>query len=312
MSSTVHKTVDKTIKQPPKKLVICVLIIIQTLFGINFASSKVVLKTLDPFVWSNLRFFIAGILMLLCTLVLRRPHPKFTREFFLPLFPLSLLGMSLGQGLFLFGLKLTSSVNTAIITSTIPLITMIIVIFRRQEQLTRNKLIGFIISFIGVLFIRDLSSASFSLETIMGDLLVLCGAICFALYLSYGKKYLMSFDNMWVTTYMFLLAGIEMFIVNLLRGNSVDFISIFAEDLPFNFFACAVYTIIGATLLTYFLNNWALKRAASGNVALFIYLQPVIAGIIGYTFLGEEVSIRMLTCSVLIVIGVIISLKRKT
>jgi drug/metabolite transporter (DMT)-like permease len=296
------------LKKPSKVLIFGVLVLIQVLFGINFGTSKIVLISLDPFVWSNLRFLIAGLIMLSLTLALKRPHPKFSREFFLPMIPLSLLGMSLGQGLFLFGLKLTSSVNTAIITSTIPLMVMVVVVVRKQEDITINKAIGFLVSFLGVVFIKDLSAATFSFNTIAGDLLVLSGALCFALYLSYGKKFLMSFDNMWVTSYMFLISSVMMLILNIIRGSELDF----SQDFGQEFFICSSYTIVGATLLTYFLNNWALKRAASGNVALFIYLQPIVAGFIGYFFLGEEVSIRMIICSLLIVIGVVISLKNKS
>ena len=293
--------------KPSKLIVYSILILIQLLFGINFATSKVVVGVLDPFVWSNIRFLIAGVIMLSITLILKRPHPKRNTEFFLPLVPLSLLGMALGQGLFLFGLKLTSSVNTAIITSTIPLITMIIVVLRGQEKLTLSKCIGFVVAFLGVFFIKDLAGVNFTIDTVKGDLLVLSGALCFALYLSYGKKYLMSFDNMWVTSYMFLISAAMMFIINIIMGNSFDLNQSFSAD----FILCGSYTIIGATLLTYFLNNWALRRAASGNVALFIYLQPVVAGVIGYLFLDEIITTRMIICSILIIFGVLITLKKR-
>lgn len=290
--------------QSNKGLVYIVLFVIQLFFGINYSTSKIIVGKVDPFIWSNIRFFLAGILMLLITIALRRPHPKVSKEFFLPIFPLALLGMALGQGLFLFGLRLTTSVNTAILTSTIPILTVIIVVFRRQERLTLNKTVGIILSFLGVLFIRDLSGMNFGSETFMGDILVFCGALCFALYLSFGKKYLMKFDNMWVTTYMFLVASFLMFIYNIPRFD----LFVLPKETTSAFWLSATYTIIGATLITYFLNNWALKRAASGSVALFIYLQPVVAGIIGYVFLNEEITLRMGLCSGLILLGVIVTL----
>ena len=77
------------------KIVYVVLITIQVLFGVNFASSKVVVEVLDPVIWSNIRFFIAGIAMLFITMLLKRPHPKLNREFLLPIIPLSLFGMRL-------------------------------------------------------------------------------------------------------------------------------------------------------------------------------------------------------------------------
>jgi len=292
------------VKHSNKGLVYIVLFVIQLFFGINYSTSKIIVGKIDPFIWSNIRFFIAGIVMLLITLLVRRPHPKFSKEFFLPIVPLAIFGMALGQGLFLFGLRLTTSVNTAILTSTIPILTVIIVVLRGQEKLTINKVIGIILSFLGVLFIRDLSDMSFGSENFIGDTLVFCGALCFALYLSFGKTYLMKYDNMWVTTYMFLIASLLMFIYNIPRYE----LFIIPEHTTPAFWWSGAYTIIGATLITYFLNNWALKRAASGSVALFIYLQPVVAGIIGYLFLDEQITSRMALCSGLILIGVIVTL----
>lgn len=289
--------------QSSQAVVYSALILIQVLFGINFSTSKVIVGQLDPFIWSNLRFLIAGVLMLLLTLATKRPHPEMTKSFCVPLIPLSLLGMALGQGLFLIGLKHTTSVNTAIITTSIPILTLLVVVLRKQESITINKLIGFFLAFCGVIFIRDLSQVSFGADTFFGDLMVFLGAFCFALYLSYGKKFLLLHDNLWVTTWMFIISGIFMTIINI--PKFYDFQMPVMNSV---FIGSAVFTIIGATLVTYFLNNWALKRAPSGNVALFIYLQPVIAGIIGWYFLDEKITVRMFICSLLIMSGLLFSI----
>lgn len=284
-------------------IIYAALILIQVLFGINYSTSKVIVGKLDPFIWSNARFLIAGIIMLLFTLATRRPHPKLTKAFLLPIVPLSLVGMALGQGLFLLGLKHTTSVNTAIITTSIPILTLLIVVLRRQESITINKLVGFFLAFAGVVFIRDLSQVSFGAETFIGDIMVFLGAFCFALYLSYGKKFLLGYDNLWVTTWMFMISGIFMTIINIPK-----FSSFVMPQMNSVFIGSACFTIIGATLITYFLNNWALKKAPSGNVALFIYLQPVLAGIIGWYFLDEAITMRMIVCSILIMSGLIFSI----
>jgi drug/metabolite transporter (DMT)-like permease len=262
---------------------------------------------MDPILWSNVRFFLAGIGMLIVTLLMRRKHPPLTKEFFLPLVPLSLLGMALGQGLFLFGLKKTTSINTAILTSTIPILTMLIVIMRRQEAININKLLGLSLAFVGVIIIRDISSFQLSNETFIGDMMVFLGALCFALYLCYAKKFLQQFDNFWLTTWMFLISGILMLIFNAKAWTEFE-----APYMDSLFITSALYSIIGATLLTYLLNNWVLKKASSANVALFIYLQPVVAGVIGFLFLDESVTLRMCFSSLLILSGMYVSLSRKT
>lgn len=285
------------------KLVYLALITIQILFGINFSTSKVIVEQMDPVIWSNIRFFLAGIGMLIITLVAKRPHPKIDKEFLMPIVPLSMFGMALGQGLFLYGLKYTTSVNTAIITTCIPILTLLIVVLRKQESLTVFKAIGFTMAFGGVIFIRDFENFQLSSNTFIGDVMVFLGALCFAVYLSYGKKFLIKYDNLWITTWMFLISGIVMTIWNIPKWPTFTL-----PNMTTLFVSSAAYTIIGATLITYFLNNWALKRAPSGNVALFIYLQPIVAGIIGWYFLDEIITLRTLFSSALIMSGLAISI----
>lgn len=285
------------------KLVYLALISIQILFGINFSTSKVIVQQMDPVIWSNIRFFLAGIGMLFITLILRRPHPKVDKEFLIPIIPLSMFGMALGQGLFLYGLKYTTSVNTAIITTCIPILTLLIVVLRKQESLTVFKAIGFTLAFGGVILIRDFENFELSSNTFLGDLMVFLGAMCFAIYLSFGKKFLIKYDNLWITTWMFLISGIVMTIWNIPKWPSFT-----PPEMSTLFISSATYTIIGATLITYFLNNWALRRAPSGNVALFIYLQPIIAGLIGWYFLNESITLRTISSSMMIMGGLAISI----
>lgn len=287
--------------------IVIILVLVQVLFGINFSTSKIIVLKLDPILWSNIRFLVAGIILLFITLITGRKHPKVNKGFILNLFILSLLGMALGQGLFLFGLKYTSSVNTAIITTTIPLLTLFIVVIRKQEELTWHKLIGIILGFLGVVFIRDLTQIDFGGDSLRGDLLVFLGAICFAMYLSYGKEFLRKNDNLWVTSYMFIISGIMMCFINIPK-----IINFKMPQPDFLFVGCVVYTIIGATLLTYYLNNLVLKFASSAQVALFIYLQPLIAGLFGWYFLEEEITLRTFVCFMLILSGVIVSLMGKS
>jgi len=282
-----------------------VLIFIQVLFGINFSASKVIVDKMDPFLWSNIRFLLAGLGMFVLSIVFRKKHPPITKDFLLQVFPLSILGMALGQGLFLFGLRYTSSINSAILITMIPILTLLIVVLRKQEQLTGNKLIGILLAFFGVIFMRDLSGLSFGSQTLWGDLLVFAGALCFAMYLSYGKKFFMTYDNFWSTTWMFIISGLCMSLFNIDKLGAIDL-----SEFSTTFYSCAGFSIFGATLLTYLLNNWSLKNVSSGSVALFIYLQPLVAGFIGYIFLNEAITTKMVVCGALIFIGVFVSIKK--
>ncbi|MCT4641540.1 MAG: DMT family transporter [Bacteriovoracaceae bacterium] len=284
-------------------MVIFSLILVQVLFGINFSTNKVMVQTFDPLVWSNIRFFIAAIVMGGLSVFLKREKPPLNKQFILPCIAFSFLAMSIGQVLFLYGLKYTSSINTAILTSTIPLLTIFVVVLRKEEKASFRKVLGLLLGFAGVLVIKDLSKVSFSSNSFIGDLLVFISALSFALYLSFAKKFLKSYDSMWITSWMLFFSSIFLTIINFNKWMAfelplIDYKIIFSGS----------YTIIGATVITYFLSNWALKKASSSNVALFIYLQPVVAGIIGFLFLGESITTRMFISFILIFSGLAINI----
>jgi drug/metabolite transporter (DMT)-like permease len=62
------------------------------------------------------------------------------------------------------------------------------------------------------------------------------------------------------------------------------------------------------TLLTYFLNNWALAYAQPSQVAIAIYIQPVVAAAFAYFWLGTEITWRTVFSSLLIFLGLFLAI----
>jgi drug/metabolite transporter (DMT)-like permease len=288
-----------------KKVFLC-LISIQILFGINFSASKLLVAKLPPIVWANVRFLTAGLILLAFNLISRRKHPLIDKSFLIQVIPLSLLGMGLGQSLFLFGISKTTSTNTAIITSSIPILTTLIVLLKGDEKFSPIRMTGIMITLFGVFLIRGINIAEFQFDSIIGDLLVFLGALAFALFLVFGKSFVSKYDNLWITTWFFMLSGIFMIPLSWQKWSVIQ-----NFQMDSTFIGLAAYSIIGATIITYFLNNWVLKRIESSKVALFIYLQPVVAAFIGISFLGEQITIMMVASISLIILGMIINLKYK-
>ena len=69
----------------------------------------------------------------------------------LMLFFASLLGIVCNQGCFTFGLSLTSPVDASIMTTTMPIVTMILAALFLKEPVTPKKVIGIFLGSIGAL-----------------------------------------------------------------------------------------------------------------------------------------------------------------
>jgi drug/metabolite transporter (DMT)-like permease len=72
-----------------------------------------------------------------------------------------------------------------------------------------------------------------------------------------------------------------------------------------------LYIIVFPTAGAYFLNGWALARVSPSTVAVYIYLQPLIAFAAAPFVLGESLSYHTVIASLLIFAGVLVVTRRK-
>ena len=81
--------------------------------------------------------------------------------------------------------------------------------------------------------------------------------------------------------------------------------------IPWQVWAEVAYIILLPTAITYYLNAWALARVAPSTVAVYIYLQPLIAFVVAPIVLGEAPGARALISSLLIFGGVFMVTRRR-
>lgn len=281
------------------------LVTVQLLFGINYVVSKDVVAAFPPLVWASARIIIASTLMLLMAVAMRRKHPVPDRHFFVPLIGYALLATVINQTCFLVGIKHTTSTNSAILNSLIPVFTLLIVVLRGQEILSRRMALGFVSALVGVLVLRRIEDFSLSNETFYGDLLTIINSLSYATFLALSKKFYEKHDPIWTTVWLFMYGSVGITIIAI-----PDWLTFTMPAMNTTLWAEAAFTIIGATLFTYFLNNWALAWAKSSHVAIFIYLQPVITSIIAWSWRGEQATWRSILSTMLIFMGLLMAISK--
>lgn len=292
-------------REPAHILVIAALIAVQLLFGVNYVVSKLVVGAFPPLLWASFRIIIASSIMLAVALATKRPHPSGGRKYFGPMVIFALLGTIINQSSFLVGLRYTTSTNSAVLNTLIPVFTLLIVTLRGQEPLTTRRALGFVSAFAGVLVIRKVEELSFSNKTVIGDLLTMLNCLSYGFFLSYAKTFLERNDRVWTTTWLFIYGSVGLTLMAM-----PDWLSFRMPELTPLLIGCMVFAIIGGTLLTYFLNMWALAYTRSSSVAIFIYMQPIVTAALAWAWHGEQITLRTALSSVLIFIGMLLALSR--
>jgi drug/metabolite transporter (DMT)-like permease len=278
---------------------------IQVLFGINFVTAKIVVGALPPLLWASLRIIIAAIVMVAACIFMRRKHPSGGRKFFIALIPFALLGAVINQGALLLGLHYTTATNSAVISTLIPIFTLAIVTLRGQEAFTQRRAVGFTLALAGVLILRKIEQLSLSDQTLIGDALVVISCLSTALFFSYGKVFSQTHDRFWTTAWMFIYGSLGLTLLAL-----PDYLHFQWPALSTTVLGCMIFTVLGGTLLTYFLTVWTLAQAPPSSVALFTYVQPVVTAALAWAWLGQAPTARTLFSSVLIFAGMLVALSK--
>src|SRR5690348_6548861 len=159
------------------------------LMGSSYPVAKDVLAVMSPLLYSSSRYLIAG-LFLLAALAVRRQPLGLPRRDWLPLMLLSLLGVTVFQACWGYGIAHTSpSVGSIIMTTT----TTFAAIFAWMQgrRLSALGWTGIAVAFTGVLLVvnNSLSRFTIAVDNLQGAAFWLIAAFCWALYVDRSVTY---------------------------------------------------------------------------------------------------------------------------
>jgi len=214
--------------------------------------------------------------------------------------PLGLLGITANQILFVEGLKRTTASHSAILVALVPVHVLILSALAGLEQITHRKAIGVAIAFAGVVLVASEKGLSLSGGTLAGDLLTLCGGLAFAGYTVAGRPVLRDLGPMRTTALSFMSGGAGILVFGLPAALHQDWGSVSATA-----FAGLAYVVVVATIVAYLLYYFAVDRLDPSKVAVFTYLQPLIAAAIAFAVRGEPITARLVGGGALILAGVV-------
>jgi drug/metabolite transporter (DMT)-like permease len=275
---------------------------VQVLFGLNFVASKFVVGVIAPAQFASWRFFLSGIFLLFIQRI-RGKDLSIPKSSWKELALLAFFGFSVSQALFLWGLSKTTAINTALISTTIPVFVFLVNRIRKIGTWDRSKVFGFLLCFVGVLALQNVENFKVLSDGLIGDLLVLSACFFLGWGISYSKTVFSKLPATAGSAHLFWVAGILLMPYSFLVDGIPQ-----VHTVGENFWMAFSYSVLGATCLTYFLNNWLLGRMESDIVGLFIFLQPIVASIFGILVLNEVLSLRMGVSFVIVILGVLLVL----
>jgi drug/metabolite transporter (DMT)-like permease len=284
------------------------LLAVQVIFGTWPVAGKIALRALPSTGLVALR--VAG--AALAFLLLRRMTGRLevpSRPDLWRLALYSLLGVVLNQFLFVKGLALSTVVNAALLGTAIPVFTLLVGAALGRERLTARSTLGTAVAASGVIYLVDPLRADFTGGMAAGNLLLVLNTAAYGAYLALSQDVFRRYGSLTALTWVFALgslAAVPLGGFNLARAPLSE-----AGTLVW---LTVVYIVLVPTVGAYYLNAWALERTPPSTVAVYTYLQPLVAFAAAPLLLGPEEGPRAGTwaAAALIFTGVaVVTLRRR-
>lgn len=262
------------------------------------------LRSIPPMPWAMIRVVCAAVFLLVIAWALGRPFPKRPADLGrLALF--SIFGVVVNQICFVEGLARTTPSHSALVNTTIPVGTLLVAWLLGRETLDAKKIAALTVSLAGVLCLILPGVSASSGGSLLGDLLTIVNALSYALFLVLAKPVLSRTDPLAATALLLGFGAIVIVVVGIPAWGGFD-----VSTLTPQAWAIAAFIIVFATAGAYLGNSWALARADSSFVALFIYLQPLIAVAMSAALRAQPPGWRELLGGALIFLGVYLAVPR--
>ncbi|MBI4194869.1 MAG: DMT family transporter [Betaproteobacteria bacterium] len=254
------------------------------MWGSAFMFIKIAVVTVPPATVAAGRLMI-GALILVAVVYARGLHLPPPGRAWIPLAALAVVGNAVPFYLIAWGQKTIDSALAGILIAVMPLATLVLAhYFVHGEKTTRNRLIGFVLGFIGIVILMGpaaLSGVAGSAGEIVAQLAVLSGALCYAANSVLARRTVKG--NVLVSS-----AGV------LLLASVVALPFALILDRPwtlapgFSSAAAVIWLGVGATAIPTLCYFALIGSAGPTFMSLVNYLSPCVALALGVAIHGEE------------------------
>ena len=207
--------------------------------------------------------------------------------------------MIINQLLYVKGLSLTTAINATLLSTTIPVFTLAVSIALGYDRLSIRHVLGILLAAAGVIYLVDPWRGDFAGQTTLGNILIVTNSFCYGTYIAISRDLFRRYGALNVITWIFLIGALMTLPI---AGYSWS-----AEGLGHlskSLWVSIAYIILVPTVGAYYLNSWAITRVSPSVVAVYIYLQPLLAFGLAPLVLGESLNSRTIVACVLIFAGV--------
>lgn len=267
----------------PRNLTRLALLALILFWGANFSLVKLALRDLSPLAFTSLRFLLAsGVLWVF--LKAGGDRVRIKRLHWLAVIGLGIIGTTIYQTLFIYGIDWTLAGNASLMLATTPVFTTLLSLVFRQERSSLVVAAGVGLSVLGIALVvlGGSTGVGFSAATLTGDLAVLVAAAAWSVYTVGSVPLVHRYGVVPVTAATMWVGTAGLLIVSLPALVGQDWAAVH----PISWLA-VLYSGVFAIATAYFLWYFCVRQIGSTRTAVYTNFTPVVALLVAWPALGE-------------------------
>ena len=213
-----------------------------------------------------------------------------------------ILCIVLNQVLFTVGVNYTSPIDATVISTMLPIVTMVFAAIILKESITGMKVVGIAVGAAGALTLVFGGGGSSVGGGLVGDALCFTAQVSCALYMVIFSNTIHRYSVVTLMKWLFLFSAIIVTMVTWPSVVAVDYAS-----LPLKAWGEMMFIVFGGTFVSYIFFTGGQKLLRPTVVSMYNYVQPIVATVlsvamgVGTFGVGKVISMAMVFAGVYIV-----------
>lgn len=293
-------------KSPNPLFIVLAFFSIYVIWGSTYLLNKVAVGELPPFMLASIRFITAGILIFILCRILEISLAITRRQIFNTIVA-GFLFLTFGNGVVVWALKYVDSGFAALEISAQPLVVLLLMRILEGKKIRPMSIVGVILGIIGIYLLVSQKQVVSQENSVIGMVMIFLALLSWA----YGSLFVAKASlpsNYFVNTgYQMLSGGIMLLLASLLIGEKWSSPVTWSAPTQYSM----ILLIIFGSIVAFTSFNYLLKVVSPEKVATSTYVNPIIALLLGWYFLNEEVTVQSIIAAVVLLTGVYFINSRK-
>jgi drug/metabolite transporter (DMT)-like permease len=277
--------------------------VIYFVWGSTFLAIRVAVRQAPPLLLAGLRFTIAG--AALYGWMRARGVPASSRRQWLSILPLAFVMFMVDYGILFWAEQRVPSGVAAVMLATIPLFMALSeILFLRTQKFTPRLALALAVGLGGVAVLtgQSLNLGATPID-IRSALALMFGAFSWSVASVLGRKMPLPESKLLSSGAQMLTGGVMLLLASAATG---EFSRFHPTQVSRGAWIALLYLIVAGSIVGFTAYVWLLHRESPTKVATYAYVNPLVAVLLGYFFMGEQLGLRTALGTLLVLVSVVV------